>query len=338
MQILNYIQYSIKIKILLQNSHYKKLHYKNEIFRKKIKFFFTYSLIIIISYGYQYIMLNCKAEDLFKGIKIYFENETLDEILFNNKSISRFGDGEFYLIYGGGNYFQKYDKNLIKKLKIILKSNEDGLLIGINIPYKKYQFDRYIDNVKKYYIKYINNYKFKIYRLLNKKKKYYSSIIGRFYIDFKDKSGIPKYIKKLKRIWDKRDIFIIEGEKSRLGVGNDLFKNANSIKRILCPVQNAFKVYKKIIKKVQACVDKHNLILLALGPTATVLAFDLYRLGYQVIDIGHLDIEYEWFLKNTTVKIQIENKYVAEVNGAKYNFTKVKDKNYYKQIIAQILN
>ena len=75
-----------------------------------------------------------------------------------------------------------------------------------------------------------------------------------------------------------------------------------------------------------------------MGPTATVLAFDLYRLGYQVIDIGHLDIEYEWFLKNTTVKIQIENKYVAEVNGAKYNFTKVKDKNYYKQIIAQILN
>lgn len=219
-----------------------------------------------------------------------------------------------------------------------MKSNEDGLLIGINIPYKNYQLDKYIDNVKKYYIKYINNFKFKIYRLLNKKKIYYSSAITRFYIDFKDKTGVPNYINQLKRIWNKRDIIIIEGEKSRLGIGNDLFNNVKSIKRILCPSRNAFNVYKKIIRKVVDDIDKNNLIILALGPTATVLAFDLYKLGYQVIDVGHIDIEYEWFLKKTTIKIQIENKYVAEVNGANYNFTKVKDKNYSKQIIENILN
>jgi len=41
--------------------------------------------------------------------------------------------------------------------------------------------------------------------------------------------------KKLKKIWDGKDIIIIESEKSRLGVGNDLFDNTKSIKRILCP-------------------------------------------------------------------------------------------------------
>jgi glycosyltransferase family protein len=290
-----------------------------------------------MSYLYQYIKLKSTAEDLFKGIKIISENETLDEIILNNKSISRFGDGEFYLIYGNGNYFQEYNKNLCKKLKFILKCNEDGLLIGLNIPYKNNQLDRYIDNVKKYYNNYINNFKYKIYRLLNKQKKYYSSTITRFYIDYKDKTGVPNYINKLKKIWDKRDIIIIEGEKSRLGIGNDLFKNVKSIKRILCPFQNAFNVYKKIIRKVVTNIEKNNLILLALGPTATVLAFDLYKLGYQVIDVGHIDIEYEWFLKKTTIKVQIDNKYVAEVNGANYNFTKVKDKNYSKQIMAKIL-
>jgi hypothetical protein len=40
--------------------------------------------------------------------------------------------------------------------------------------------------------------------------------------------------------------------------------------------------------------DKNILILISLGPTATVLAYDLAKLGYWAIDIGHIDNEYEW--------------------------------------------
>ena len=32
---------------------------------------------------------------------------------------------------------------------------------------------------------------------------------------------------------------------------------------------------------------KINYFLLALGPTATVLAYDLCKMGYQAVDIGH---------------------------------------------------
>ena len=312
----------------------------NIIFNKKIYIFIglIFSiLIIILSYFFQYFKLKYTVEDLFKGIKIFSAEDTLDEIINNNRSISRFGDGELNLLFGNGNLFQQYNKYLCKRMKLILKSSEVGLLIGINIPYKNNQLDRYKDKVKKYYIDFINNNKFQIYRLLNKNKQYYSSEITRFYIDFKDKTGVPNYIQKFKKIWNKRDIIIIEGEKSRLGIGNDLFKNCKSIKRILCPSQNAFTVYNKIINKVVNEIGKNNLILIALGPTATVLAFDLFKYGFQVIDIGHIDIEYEWFLKNATEKTQIENKYVAEVYGEKYKFTKVKDKKYYKQIFAEIL-
>ena len=34
-------------------------------------------------------------------------------------------------------------------------------------------------------------------------------------------------------------------------------------------------------------------------------ACDLYNLGYQAIDIGHIDIEYEWFLRNATKNIKV---------------------------------
>ena len=82
-----------------------------------------------------------------------------------------------------------------------------------------------------------------------------------------------------------------------------------------------------------------NLVLIALGPTATVLAYDLSNLGYQAIDIGHTDIQYELFLRNATDMIQIPYKYVNEYNGGRNESVgEVEDANYYRQIIFKILN
>jgi len=73
--------------------------------------------------------------------------------------------------------------------------------------------------------------------------------------------------------------------------------------------------------------SKDYLVLLAVGPTATVLAADLSSKGYQAIDIGHIDIEYEWYLHHATHKVPIKNKFVNEagagrgvgdINDAKY--------------------
>ena len=279
--------------------------------------------------------MKCPKEIIFNGLKILSSEETLNEIIKNNRSISRFNDGEIGLIFGKGIGFQKVNKMLSKKLRKVLKSKRKGLLIGINIPYNNSYLNIYDNRAKKFYINWIEKLKLELFSLIDMNRKYYSSMISRFYIEYKDKSKIPYYIKKLKQIWDKKDILIIEGEMSRLGVGNDLFNNSKSIKRILCPAINAFNVYEKIISQAKK-IDKSKLILLALGPTSSVLAYDLYKIGYQVIDVGHIDIEYEWFLRKATKKIQIENKYVNEAYGNKYKFGKVKDKNYYKEIICRI--
>lgn len=71
--------------------------------------------------------------------------------------------------------------------------------------------------------------------------------------------------------------------------------------------------------------------MIALGPTATVLSYDLYKLGYHVIDIGHADIEYEWFLRKATKKIYIENKWVNEV-PEKIIAETFYDEDYFNQI------
>ena len=82
---------------------------------------------------------------------------------------------------------------------------------------------------------------------------------------FADKTQCAFYFKLIQQIWADKDILLIEGEKSRLGVGNDLFDNVKSIRRILAPNTNAFDHYDAIMKIVQKYSPNEYLILLALG-------------------------------------------------------------------------
>ena len=277
-----------------------------------------------------------KTKDLLGGFKIASPEETIEKIINDNASITRFGDGEFDMICGVGMKYQKYDKKLGKRLKEVLMSNEKGLLVGINNVIDLQYSENYNDFANNFWKKWLYDNKFKLLKLLSKDKQYYSSNITRFYIDYKDKSKVGDYVKKLRKIWEKKDVLIVEGEYSRLGVGNDLFDNMNSTQRIICPSENAFEIYDEILSEIKK-YGKNKTILLALGPTATVLAYDLYKSGYRAIDIGHIDIEYEWFLRKATEKIKIETKYVTEVKGGENDIKDVNDKNYENQIISKLV-
>ena len=262
--------------------------------------------------------------------------ETVDELVRTGKSISRFGDGEFDMIYGIGMNYQKYNKDLAKRLEEIVQSNDPGILIGIPNVFNLEYCNEYTGFATEFWPKWVNKFKFKIVRLLKRNRKYYSAQITWFYLDYKDKSNTAEYVKKLKKIWDNKEVVIIEGEKSRLGVGNDLFDNMKSIERIICPSENAFEIYEKIYNECLK-IDKNKLVLLALGPTATVLSYDLYKAGYHTIDIGHVDIEYEWFLRKATKKIKIEHKYVTEVKDGRTDIQDINDAKYQSEIVAKVL-
>lgn len=137
----------------------------------------------------------------------------------------------------------------------------------------------------------------------------------------------------LKSLWTGRDVLIVEGERTRLGVGNDLFSDTESVLRILCPAVNAFSRYRDILDAAKA-YGKDRLLLLALGPTATVLAYDLALSGYQALDIGHVDIEYEWFLRGATEKTIIPGEYTQEAHGEIVLLEY--DAAYYSQIVMRI--
>jgi len=289
------------------------------------KYFFKYATDKIANYWYR---IFCKTP------KVMNDLETIDYILEHKCSISRFGDGELRLMRGIDLEFQDYDKVLSQKLKQC-KTNANCLVCIPDI-FNENSFnpERITADEYNYWKSFkghrggLWNYYFGKQTILG------DAFISRFYLRKNDKTTISTYVKKLKELWQDRNVVFVEGEKSRLGVGNDLFDNAKSIKRILCPPLNSFAKYDEIKEAVLNLTDENDLIIMAAGPTATALAFELSE-KRQCLDLGHVDIEYEWFRMGATTKVPIPSKYVNEAENGR-NPEDSLDEEYRKQIIKII--
>lgn len=267
------------------------------------------------------------------NIDILSIEDTIRIITDKSMSVIRFGDGEMMIIENKNlDNYQEHDYELAEQLKEILLLDESKLLLCLPDTFS--QLDKYIRKSEIHWTNKIANQK-KIYLKYCENRTFGNSFISRPYMIFKNKSESGNWFKMIKGIWNERDIVIIEGNLSRSGVGNDLFDNTNGIERILCPSKNAFTKIEEILS-VASTVDHNKLILVALGPSAKILVYRLFKLGYQAIDIGHLDSEYEWYLSGTNERIKIANKHTAEMNDDPSS-NDCLDVDYQEQIIARVL-
>lgn len=264
--------------------------------------------------------------------------ETVNYIIENRCSIARFGDGEFGIaIQSNHPDFQDENKELVDRLKEVCQNKQENLLVCI--PYNFVTTRDCNEFAREFWEWWMwdQNNIIKVARLLElnflKKRIYGNAQITRPYMDWKDKHGAEKRFDLLKLLWEKKDLLIVEGKKTKLGVNNDLFEKSKSIKRIIAPAQNAFSVYNKILESVIKNAEK-RMVLIALGPTATVLAYDLAKENIQALDIGHIDIEYEWFLNGDETKQPIKGKDVQELHIKEVE--KENDTQYLSEIIEYV--
>ncbi len=271
-------------------------------------------------------------EDNELNIKVLGILDTLNYIMAHNSSVARFGDGEMDIITGHSIPYQDYDENLANELKEIIRSeSNESLVICLSDVFER--LDRYNQSAVDFWKQHLNN-NYVHYKSLCKAPWYGSTFISRPYMDLVDKSLSNMYFKNIKNLWDERDILIVEGVNSRSGVGNDLFDNANSVERIICPSKNAYSK----IDEIELLIEKHaenKLVLLILGPTAKVLAKRLSIKKFQAIDMGHIDSEYEWFKMKATTKVKLDHKHTAKHNFDE-NITFIEDDTYNSQIVERI--
>ncbi len=259
-------------------------------------------------------------------------HKSISIIIEKQLSVSRFGDGELMIIRGEGWGFQNYSKELAKRLVEVLNSTDQS--IAICIPDVFHDGSRLRDSARQFWRNQVLNNLYHWNRNTVKNKVYLDALFTRFYMDLEEKDLFPAIsLKLLRKIWEDKEILIVEGSGSRLGYKNNLFDNANSIKRILCPAENAFLKYNQILELSEKYASD-KLVLIALGMTATVLSYDLAKKGYRAIDIGHVDIEYEWFRMKAVSKVPVSHKYMNEVSCR--SIDEVNDEVFISQILDEV--
>ena len=274
----------------------------------------------------------------YKKIHFLRDEEALD-LLKQGKSLCRFGDGEIGWLLERHSYNafkQENSKLLSSRLKEVLQCNDEDILVGVPNVFDGLDFLE--DWAIPFNVKALAEFGKDWMQLLHEDRMYCDSRMTRLYGDVKDKSNCEMLFRRWKSVFRDNDIVIIEGEYTRFGVGNDLLNTSKSVRRILAPAENAFEKYEKILDVAKE-MDKKVLFLIALGPTATILAYDLYRKGYQAIDIGHLDIEYEWFLRKMPHQSCIPGKYVGESiqNQENYMLTDKLDKKPFEKYCNSVI-
>lgn len=269
------------------------------------------------------------------GPMIRSAEELLETIIKEKKSLSRYGDGELEIMQNRSRpWFQETDKKLAERLKEVFNCKDQRIIIALANDFGNLDCftEESADAIRQYLSQGIRE---NVMQMIDLNRIYYDAYVSRPYIQYQDKAYASHIFKLFKKIWKNRDILVVEGRYAYNGIRNDLFQEAASIRRVIAPAKNAFSMYDEILAAAEKCAGKDTLALISLGPTATVLAYDLAMKGIQALDIGQLDNEYEWYMRGTDKKIKIPGKCVAE--SVNYRIPdEIADSLYEQQIIARV--
>lgn len=204
--------------------------------------------------------------------------ETVEFIAKHKASLARFGDGELGLAaFPYRNIgFQKGSPELARSLRAVLSSTNPNLLVALPGPVED----------RTWMTMFARNWGALRSSIPSQKLWGIASVsrAGAF------KFHRQEFIDAWRRCWDDRDVTVVTGEGSRFEAIEPLFSNVRSIEFVYGPAKNAFENLPALKEKVLS--SQRDLVLLSLGPAATVLAKDLADLGIQTIDVGHINNSY----------------------------------------------
>ncbi len=271
---------------------------------------------------------------IYETPKIKPAEDLLKRIIAEKISLCRFGDGEFEMMRMKERpWFQKPESKLAEKLKEVLNSRKENIALAVadNFGNLEKYTEEAADGIRSYMTK---DTREEIMQMIGMQSEYYDAYVTRPYIMYKNRKNADTIFPLFKELWKDRNIILVEGEYARNGIGNDLFQTAKNIRRILCPAKDSWGKYSDILKAVKKIAVKSDLICISLGPTATVMAYDLANEGFQAVDIGQVDNEYDWYVKSVRERTAISGKMVAEVSMR--SIDECSDEKYVRQIVDKI--
>lgn len=220
------------------------------------------------------------GKEHFPKIHVLSEWRTLERVL-NGCSLSRYGDGEIKHMDGKKNVSQEQADSLSRALSDVFDSRLRGHMVGIPNVFNGRSFDGLAE-------KYIESMKRRFAKRSDPKRTYGSAYISRAdlcgYLDH------ASYWSVISELWNGKDVVLVRGNPKRANPAG-MMERARDFVEIKIPSRDAWGCYPEILKE---CLRMGSFcrFLLAAGPTASVLAYDLALRGRHAIDIGHLGMFY----------------------------------------------
>lgn len=212
------------------------------------------------------------------------EAQTIERILAEKLSFSRYGDGEFKLCRGASIARQPASPELRRRLHDILQSDSSSSF-AVGIPPSP---DNRITNpvtdayLRKFYLR-----EWEAVHHMASKTYLSAWAFWPRHWELPDDDA-NRLLSTLERLWQNKDVtFVCNKRFKEHSAFAPVFGNAKSHSFVHTPAKNAYSRYDDLLEQA-ADFSVDNLFLLACGPTATVLAYDLAAKGYQAIDVGDL--------------------------------------------------
>jgi len=266
-----------------------------------------------------------------KKLKLLTKIETLELIVNENISVSRFGDGELIIaLEERGIPFQDYNEEIRNRLINILKNTDPNILICYNNNFskcKEYLVVKKYERSKKKYIKSITVKSENDIGILFRKdeqvfyKRYLKyirnhsklKILGEATVFFLDryineyKKNKIKYVQRLyTKLFKDKNILFVSPESPLMApsfqflVEKKIIKSFKSCSFIEINPKNAFSHFEHTLKALQPNILNVDVVIIQGGPFATILSYEITKLYQkQALDVGSLNISlYNSWLKD----------------------------------------
>ena len=163
----------------------------------------------------------------------------------------------------------------------ILKSKDSRCLVGIPRIYDRTDWPT--PEKAAFWQRYARS---EVLSLYSKKKQYGSAFITR--PDAVKEIDNADFFKLVQKIWTGRRVVVVLGEGTGFLKKIGIIDGCSSHIIIYGPKENAFSVYKELYRTVRELTTPDDVIILSLGATATVMAYDLSLDDRQALDLGHM--------------------------------------------------
>lgn len=200
--------------------------------------------------------------------KVLSERETIQRAI-DGASLARYGDGELSLATGGNCISQKGNPEIAAELREILIEVNGNLLPCIPNAFAKGTKPTW------------KNYATDKFTALYGPREYGSSFVTR--PDSAPWIDDDEYWALVAQIWTDKDVTLITGGKN--GLRESQLHGVGTVREIHGPWTDAYGQLPWLHREIGKAP---GLVLMSLGPCATVLAARLCRAGHQAIDLGHI--------------------------------------------------